>query len=162
MDERRSHSQSLSLSQELSSARLFHRSTGSPMLRHQRSESLLGSHYSKRPEVVISTPEPDFSVLAHHERTVTSLKSEVLRLQDVIQERENEIASLEKALYNSRSVGSTLVPSESDEAYKTTVDEDPSVATQHSSPYNAGASSDTITSDEVSPIGRMDELMRWA
>lgn len=81
----RSMSQSLSLSQELSSARSRKTSTSS----HGTSSSLSMSPGSR----------PSLSLhVGPNERSVQSLEQEIMRLQDVLKEREAEISVLEQTL----------------------------------------------------------------
>ncbi|EKM55284.1 uncharacterized protein PHACADRAFT_184096 [Phanerochaete carnosa HHB-10118-sp] len=81
----RSMSQSLSLSQELSSARSRKTSTSS----HGTSSSLSLSPGSK----------PSLSLhVGPNERSVQSLEQEIMRLQEVLKEREAEISALEQSL----------------------------------------------------------------
>jgi hypothetical protein len=89
----RSPSQSLSLSQELSLARSPQRSISPPTLRHQRSESLLNN--SSRPTNIAIPASPS---LGQSDRSPVSLQKEIMRLQDVLKEREEEINQLENAL----------------------------------------------------------------
>ncbi|KAG9226271.1 hypothetical protein CCMSSC00406_0003150 [Pleurotus cornucopiae] len=88
----RSLSQSLSLSQELSSAR-SRKASFSTSSSHSPSHSHSNSapFASPRPNLSISLP-------ASNERSVASLESEIMRLQDVLKEREAEIAALEISL----------------------------------------------------------------
>lgn len=81
----RSVSQSVSLSQELSSARSRKASTSS----HGTSSSLSLSPSSR----------PSLSLLVNpNERSVQSLEHEIMRLQEVLKEREAEITALEQSL----------------------------------------------------------------
>ncbi|OJT12017.1 Kinesin-like protein KIF21A [Trametes pubescens] len=87
----RSLSQSVSLSQELSSARSRKASTSS----HGTSSSISQSPGHSRPNLSISLPSVTVSPT---ERSVTSLEEEIMRLQDVLKEREAEISVLESSL----------------------------------------------------------------
>ncbi|KAH9945823.1 kinesin-domain-containing protein [Epithele typhae] len=84
----RSLSQSVSLSQELSSARSRKASISS----HGTSSSISST---SRPNLSISLPSVTISPT---ERSVASLEEEIMRLQDVIKEREVEITVLESTL----------------------------------------------------------------
>lgn len=84
----RSLSQSVSLSQELSSARSRKASISS----HGTSSSISHSPGHSRPNLSISLPSVAISPT---ERSVASLEEEIMRLQDVIKEREAEISALE-------------------------------------------------------------------
>lgn len=88
----RSLSQSLSLSQELSSARSRKASFST-----SSSHSPSNSHSNSAP---FASPRPNLSISlpASNERSVASLESEIMRLQDVLREREAEIAALEISL----------------------------------------------------------------
>lgn len=86
----RSLSQSVSLSQELSSARSRNASTSS----HATSSSISQSP-GQRPNLSISLPSVTVSPT---ERSVASLEEEIMRLQDVIKEREAEISALENTV----------------------------------------------------------------
>ena len=87
----RSLSQSVSLSQELSSARSRKASTSS----HGTSSSISLSPGHSRPNLSISLPSV---AISPSERSVASLEEEIMRLQDVIKEREAEITALETTL----------------------------------------------------------------
>ena len=87
----RSLSQSVSLSQELSSARSRKASTSS----HGTSSSISQSPGHSRPNLSISLPSVAVSPT---ERSVASLEEEIMRLQDVLKEREAEISALEMSL----------------------------------------------------------------
>ncbi|KAI0822724.1 kinesin [Trametes gibbosa] len=87
----RSLSQSVSLSQELSSARSRKASTSS----HGTSSSVSHSPGCSRPNLSISLPSVAVSPT---ERSVASLEEEIMRLQDVLKEREVEISVLEASL----------------------------------------------------------------
>ncbi|KAH9832952.1 kinesin-domain-containing protein [Rhodofomes roseus] len=87
----RSLPQSVSLSQELSSARSRKASTSS----HGTSSSVSLSHSRSRPNLSISLPGVNISP---NERSVASLEKEIMRLQEVLQERETEITALETSL----------------------------------------------------------------
>lgn len=84
----RSLSQSVSLSQELSSARSRKASFSS----HGTSSPAQSPH---RPNLSISLPALSVSP---NERSAASLEKEIMRLQDVLKEREQEIAHLEISL----------------------------------------------------------------
>ncbi|KAI0703557.1 kinesin [Cytidiella melzeri] len=80
----RSVSQSVSLSQELSSAR-------------SRKASI--SSHSTSSSVSLSSPRPNLSLnVSPNERSVQSLQREIMRLQEVLKERESEITALEQSL----------------------------------------------------------------
>uniref|UniRef100_A0A8H7Y0Q3 Kinesin motor domain-containing protein n=1 Tax=Psilocybe cubensis TaxID=181762 RepID=A0A8H7Y0Q3_PSICU len=97
----RSLSQSQSLSQELSSAHLRKASfsshgtssSHSPSNSHSLSVSNLQS-INLRPSLSISMP----SLSTQNERSVSSLEKEIMRLQEVLKEREAEITLLEESL----------------------------------------------------------------
>ncbi|KIY61669.1 kinesin [Cylindrobasidium torrendii FP15055 ss-10] len=90
----RSLSQSQSLSQELSSVH-SRKTSFSSASSHSRSES--NSTFSgSRPNLSISLPNH------HNERSVSSLEKEIMRLQEVLRERETEIQSLEVSLKQSQ------------------------------------------------------------
>ncbi|KAI9465965.1 kinesin-domain-containing protein, partial [Lactarius psammicola] len=84
----RSLSQSVSLSQELSSARSRKASFSS----HGTSSPAQSPH---RPNLSISLPA---LAVSPNERSAASLEKEIMRLQDVLKEREQEIAHLEISL----------------------------------------------------------------
>ncbi|KAF5388989.1 hypothetical protein D9757_005088 [Collybiopsis confluens] len=95
----RSLSQSQSLSQELSSARSRNHSTSSHGTgsSHSPSNSHSAGILSPRPNLSISLPNG----LAHvtlPERSAISLEKEIMRLQEVLKEREAEISALEISL----------------------------------------------------------------
>ncbi|KAF7964953.1 hypothetical protein HWV62_1444 [Athelia sp. TMB] len=91
----RSLSQSQSLSQELTSARSRNASTSS----HGTSNSISnGSPSRSRPNLSISLSNSNFAVINPQERSVTSLEQEILRLQEVLHQREAEITILETSL----------------------------------------------------------------
>lgn len=87
----RSLSQSLSLSQELSSAR-SRKTSGSS---HGTSSSVSYSPSHNRPNLSISMSSINVNA---NERSVQSLEKEIMRLQEVLKERETEITSLETTL----------------------------------------------------------------
>ena len=87
----RSLSQSLSLSQELSSARSHKASTSS----HGTSPSMSHSPSRSKPNLSISLSNISISPT---ERSVTSLEKEIMRLQEVLNQREAEIMILEESL----------------------------------------------------------------
>ncbi|KAF9012100.1 kinesin-domain-containing protein [Hymenopellis radicata] len=102
----RSLSQSQSLSQELSSVHSRKTSSSSHSSSHSRSESnststlnslLLGT----RPNLSISVPN------GNSERSVSSLETEIMRLQEVLKERESEIMALEASLKQTQDDRST-------------------------------------------------------
>ncbi|KAF9013938.1 kinesin domain-containing protein [Cyathus striatus] len=99
----RSQSQSQSLSQELSSAHL--RKTSFSSQGTSSSHSPSNSHstlhsVSSRPNLSVSLPgiSPGYS----NERSVSSLEKEIMRLQEVLKEREAEISVLEASLMESQ------------------------------------------------------------
>ncbi|OBZ65664.1 Kinesin-like protein KIF21B [Grifola frondosa] len=87
----RSLSQSVSLSQELSSARSRKASISS----HGTSSSVSHTPSHSRPNLSISMPS---IAVSPTERSVTSLEEEIMRLQEVLKEREAEITVLEQSL----------------------------------------------------------------
>ncbi|KAG5637757.1 hypothetical protein H0H81_003324 [Sphagnurus paluster] len=99
----RSLSQSLSLSQELSSVHSRKTSfsshgTGSS---HSPSSSHSQTYLSGgKPNLSISLPSP--SLLNANERSVGSLQKEIMRLQEVLRDREAEITLLEESLKQTR------------------------------------------------------------
>ncbi|KAG7448233.1 kinesin-3 [Guyanagaster necrorhizus] len=101
----RSLSQSQSLSQELSSVH-SRKTSFSSLSSHSHSRSNSNSTstlnsllQSSRPNLSISVPA---GVPNHAERSVSSLEMEIMRLQDVLKEREAEISALENSLKQSR------------------------------------------------------------
>ncbi|KII89077.1 hypothetical protein PLICRDRAFT_124285 [Plicaturopsis crispa FD-325 SS-3] len=86
----RSLSQSQSLSQELSSARSRNASTSS-----HTSNSSMSHSPSHKPDLSITLPG---ITVSPSERSVTSLETEIMRLQEVLKEREAEITALEGAV----------------------------------------------------------------
>ncbi|KDQ61130.1 hypothetical protein JAAARDRAFT_32135 [Jaapia argillacea MUCL 33604] len=91
----RSLSQSQSLSQELSSAQLRKASFSS----HGTSSSISHSPPgSARPSLSISLSQNGGISPGGNERSVSSLEKEIMRLQEVLKERESEIAALEISL----------------------------------------------------------------
>ncbi|TFK42468.1 kinesin domain-containing protein [Crucibulum laeve] len=112
----RSLSQSQSLSQELSSVHLRKTSfssqgTGSS---HSPSNSQSALHsMGSRPNLSISLPSMSPVVQAHDQRSVSSLEKEIMRLQEVLKERESEISLLEESLresQNEKSTATTTTP----------------------------------------------------
>lgn len=102
----RSLSQSQSLSQELSSVHSRKTSFSSHGTESSHSPSNSHSYFSpttsqflaSRPNLSISLP-PSVSSTAHsNERSVSSLEKEIMRLQEVLKEREAEISLLEGSL----------------------------------------------------------------
>ncbi|KAJ4478498.1 kinesin domain-containing protein [Lentinula aciculospora] len=94
----RSLSQSQSLSQELSSARSRKHSSSSHGTASSHSPS--NSHsatMSPRPNLSISLPNGIMNI-APAERSAVSLEKEIMRLQEVLKEREAEISTLELSL----------------------------------------------------------------
>ncbi|KAF7778628.1 hypothetical protein Agabi119p4_2973 [Agaricus bisporus var. burnettii] len=92
----RSLSQSVSLSQELSSAHLRKASSSShASSSHSHSTSPSVHSSPSRPNLSISLSSP---VVNGHERTISSLEKEIMRLQEVLKERETEIMTLEESL----------------------------------------------------------------
>ncbi|TFY54373.1 hypothetical protein EVJ58_g8904 [Rhodofomes roseus] len=83
--------QRISHFEELSSARSRKASTSS----HGTSSSVSLSHSRSRPNLSISLPGVNISP---NERSVASLEKEIMRLQEVLQERETEITALETSL----------------------------------------------------------------
>ncbi|KAJ8482105.1 hypothetical protein ONZ45_g15070 [Pleurotus djamor] len=108
----RSLSQSLSLSQELSSARSrqasFSSHGTSSSHSPSNSHSANGPFPSPRPNLSISLPNTN-------ERSVSSLETEIMRLQEVLKEREAEIALLETSLKEKDREPVTSSPSGSDD-----------------------------------------------
>ncbi|KAK7040891.1 hypothetical protein VNI00_009487 [Paramarasmius palmivorus] len=107
----RSLSQSQSLSQELSSARSrktsssSHGTGSSHSPSHSTSTSLInGERMGSRPNLSISLPlnGSATNVSSPYERSAASLEKEIMRLQDVLKEREAEISSLEQSLRESK------------------------------------------------------------
>ncbi|PPQ93251.1 hypothetical protein CVT25_015249 [Psilocybe cyanescens] len=96
----RSLSQSQLLSQELSSAHLrkasfsSHGTSSSHSPSNSHSHSLSLQSMSLRPSLSISMP----SLSSQNERSVSSLEKEIMRLQEVLKEREAEITLLEESL----------------------------------------------------------------
>ena len=112
-------SPSLSLSQELSSAHLrktsfsshsssSHSPSNSHSLSHSRSHSTLQS--ISRPNLSISMPGLSPGGSGSGERSVSSLEKEIMRLQEVLKEREAEITLLEESL-KERDQGKSFVSS---------------------------------------------------
>ncbi|KAF5357958.1 hypothetical protein D9756_001456 [Leucocoprinus leucothites] len=95
----RSLSQSVSLSQELSSAHLRKASSSSHASSLHSPSSSHSLHSSpSRPNLSISlTPATN-----GQERTISSLEKEIMRLQEVLKERETEIHALEESLKESQ------------------------------------------------------------
>ncbi|KAG6814559.1 hypothetical protein H0H92_000087 [Tricholoma furcatifolium] len=103
----RSLSQSQSLSQELSSVHSRKTSLSSHGTSSSHSPSNSHSHASSyfsgvRPNLSISLPSPSPSPVNGSERSVSSLEKEIMRLQEVLKEREAEITVLEESLKESR------------------------------------------------------------
>ncbi|KAJ7256457.1 hypothetical protein B0H12DRAFT_509620 [Mycena haematopus] len=102
----RSLSQSQSLSQELSSVHSrktsFSTSSGSHSPSNSHSAPFLSPHL--RPNLSISLPNAIASPVLSNERSVHSLEKEIMRLQEVLKEREAEIAVLESSLKESKPV----------------------------------------------------------
>ncbi|KAJ7085691.1 kinesin [Mycena belliarum] len=100
----RSLSQSQSLSQELSSVHSrktsFSTSTSSHSPSRSHSSPLLAHH--SRPNLSISLPNTLASPVNPNERSVHSLEKEIMRLQEVLKDREAEIDVLEGSLKQSK------------------------------------------------------------
>ncbi|KAF7337943.1 Kinesin-domain-containing protein [Mycena venus] len=100
----RSLSQSQSLSQELSSVHSrktsFSTSSSSHSPSNSHSSPFLSPH--SRPNLSISLPNSAASPVHPNERSVHSLEKEIMRLQEVLKEREAEIAVLEGSLKESK------------------------------------------------------------
>ncbi|KAF9469234.1 kinesin [Collybia nuda] len=104
----RSLSQSQSLSQELSSVHSRKTSfsshgtssSHSPSNSHSHSTSTLSHMLNSRPNLSISLPSPFPGT--PNERSVGSLEKEIMRLQEVLKEREAEITILEESLKESQ------------------------------------------------------------
>ena len=153
----RSVSQSLSLSQELSSARSRKASTSS----HGTSSSLSISPTS-RPALSLS--------ISPNERSVQSLEAEIKRLQDVLVDRENEIRLLEDTLKNQamNSVTSEGTPASTSPATPLTGDASPAL---HLSPktmnqfqqlrHSLDHSENDSSVDAEESLDRLNELMRF-
>jgi hypothetical protein len=119
-------------------------------LRHQRSESLLASI---RPVGTMLTA-PTLSGVVR-DRSLDSLEQEIMRLQEVIREREAEIAILEKSTLEKTSPGIEIkVENGSLESelskLRTSLEQD---LVNGNNALNA--------SDRRTSIGRLDELMRF-
>lgn len=89
----RSLSQSQSLSQELSSVRSRNASTSS----HGTNNSISNSPSRSRPNLSISLSNSNIAINPT-ERSVSSLEKEIMRLQEVLHQREAEITMLEGSL----------------------------------------------------------------
>ncbi|KAL0946833.1 hypothetical protein HGRIS_013002 [Hohenbuehelia grisea] len=106
----RSLSQSQSLSQELSSARSRKASFSS----HGTGSSHSPSHsLSTYTSMVGSRPNTAASLPGNPERSVASLENEIMRLQDVLKEREAEIGVLETSLRNHKQKTQVASPTSS-------------------------------------------------
>jgi hypothetical protein len=91
----RSLSHSQSLSQELSSARSRKHSTSS----HGTSSSISHSPApTRRQTLTVALPSPSTGSMSPNERSVLSMEKEIMRLQEVLKEREAEILMLEESL----------------------------------------------------------------
>ncbi|KAJ7311540.1 kinesin, partial [Mycena albidolilacea] len=105
----RSLSQSQSLSQELFSVHSrktsFSTSNGSHSPSTSHSSPFLSPH---RPNLSISLPNSAPSPIHPNERSVHSLEKEIMRLQEVLKERETEIAALEGSLKESKAAAAPL------------------------------------------------------
>lgn len=158
----RSLSQSVSLSQELSSARSRKASTSS----HGTSSSISPSPGHSRPNLSISLPSVSVSPT---ERSVASLEEEIMRLQDVIKEREAEISALETTLKEKgQPITATQPPTKRD------VPELNGEALIHLSPQTITQFSEIrrsldlhhvnhyTSSDVDESLERLNELMRYA
>ncbi|KAJ7749534.1 kinesin domain-containing protein [Mycena maculata] len=108
----RSLSQSQSLSQELSSAHSrktsFSTSSSSHSPSNSHSSPFLAPH--PRPNLSISLPNSASSPVQPNERSVLSLEKEIMRLQEVLKDREAEIAILEGSLKESTAAASAAPP----------------------------------------------------
>ncbi|KAH9030617.1 kinesin domain-containing protein [Lactarius pseudohatsudake] len=109
----RSLSQSVSLSQELSSARSRKASFSS----HGTSSPAQSPH---RPNLSISLPALSVSP---NERSAASLEKEIMRLQDVLKEREQEIAHLEISLKEKEALTLSISNSQANSQAATTADD---------------------------------------
>ncbi|KAF9077216.1 kinesin [Rhodocollybia butyracea] len=105
----RSLSQSQSLSQELSSVRSRKHSSSSHGTASSHSPSNSHSQLSPRPNLSISLPNGT-TVVTAPERSAVSLEKEIMRLQEVLKEREAEISTLEISLRTSRNASLTSSP----------------------------------------------------
>ncbi|KAJ7149338.1 kinesin [Mycena filopes] len=109
----RSLSQSQSLSQELSSVH-SRKTSFSSSTSHSHSPS--NSHSSPllspyaRPNLSISLPNSAPSPVHPNERSVHSLEKEIMRLQEVLKDREAEIAVLEGSLKDTKAVNGHAAP----------------------------------------------------
>jgi predicted RNase H-like nuclease (RuvC/YqgF family) len=114
----RSLSQSQSLSQELSSARSRKASTSS----HGTSGSMSTSPSGR--------PKPNLSIslsaaaISPNERSVTSLENEIMRLQEVLHQREAEITILESSLREKEKAPASPLPMTEEERLEGDVDVD--------------------------------------
>lgn len=170
----RSLSQSLSLSQELSSARSRNTSFSSHGASSSISHSPLSAHspspsYS-RPNLSISLPGT--LNISSGERSVTSLQKEVMRLQEVLKEREAEISALESsmdALRNGAETTETVngyhhaetpkAESGGSPSMKRTHVSSPSVSANSEASNGASDSGTDKSSDADKSIVRLNELM---
>ncbi|CAL1705613.1 unnamed protein product [Somion occarium] len=179
----RSLSQSVSLSQELSSARSRKASISSHGTSSSVSHSPSHSHSHSRPNLSISLG------VNPNERSVSSLEQEIMRLQEVLKERETEITALESSLRESEARGRATSRSSSSHSPVTPVNgaqpplyvnggdvtpngESNGDATLHLSPktmsqfqalrrsMDSSHSQETPVSDPDESLDRLNELMR--
>ena len=161
----RSLSQSQSLSQELSSARSRKASTSS----HGTSASMSHSPSRSKPNLSISLSS---AAINANERSVTSLEKEIMRLQEVLSQREAEITLLESSLKEKERVPPSPLPMTEEEH----VDDDVS-PNSHLSPktihnfdeirrgmiFQTGfaETKDESMPDSDASLQRLNELMLW-
>jgi DNA repair exonuclease SbcCD ATPase subunit len=145
----KSLSQSLSLSQELSSVRSRKASTSS----HGTSSSLSMS------------PRPSLSLLVNpNERSVQSLEQEIMRLQEVLKERESEITVLEQSLKEKNSASpspSNTPPTPLNGEPSPMLQLSPKTRNQFQTLRSAlNQPEDAATPDSDESLDRLNELMR--
>lgn len=160
----RSLSQSQSLSQELSSARSRKASTSS----HGTSTSMSHSPSRSKPNLSISLSG---SAINPTERSVTSLEKEIMRLQEVLSQREAEITILEDSLNERKRAPASPLPMTEEER----VDDDVN-PNSHLSPKTVhnfdeirkgmvqngfAESKDGSIPDSDASLQRLNELMLW-
>lgn len=162
----RSQSQSQSLSQELSSARSPRHSLRRSHTSGSLSSLLIASAQANGSLSVPPVPSLPGLNVNHAERSVDSLEKEIMRLQEVLKEREAEISALEDSLKEKNGRPVTPVPPAPVVVVNGDVAPDAlSPNTMHQfAVLRKGivAEPEQDVGDAADSLDRLDELMRWA
>lgn len=141
----RSVSQSVSLSQELSSARSRKASTSS----HGTSSSM-------------SSHRPSLSLQVNsNERSVQSLEQEIMRLQEVLKEREAEITSLEQSLIQKHQPSPPMTPMVGEDASPSLHLSPKTISHFKEIRRSLNVQDSLSASDAGDSLVRLNELMRY-